>query len=279
MDTNAPPPDVRDEPYGPHERNRLDVWLPRSGGPAPLVIFIHGGGFCGGDKSGYRPVILAGCLDAGMAFAAINYRLTDVAGYPAQMLDAARAVQVLRHRAAEWNLDPRRFGATGGSAGAGISMWLGFHDDLADPDSDDPVARQSTRLNCMAVYGAQCTYDPRDLAEIAGFAPDTTHPALEKLFRLPAGWTFESIGRDRQLDARIRDAAAITHLTAGDPPVFAIYSRQAAVPGEVHHPNLGKVLKTRMDELDIECLLRYWEDYPSEDDADREMAGFLGEHL
>jgi len=279
MAAAAPPPDVRNAPYGPHERNVLDVWLPRSGGPAPLVIFIHGGGFYGGDKTGYRPVILTECLDAGMAFAAVNYRLTDVAGYPAQMLDAARAVQTLRHRAAEWHLDPNRFGATGGSAGAGISMWLGFHEDLADPGSDDPVARQSTRLSALAVYGAQCTYDPRDVAEIAGFPHDTTHPALEKLFRLPEGWTFESITRDRELHDRIRDAAAITHLSAGDPPVFAIYSRKAAVPEEVHHPNFGKVLKARMDELAIECLLRYWEDYPGADDADRDMAAFLIERV
>ena len=43
----------------------------------------------------------------------------------------------------------------------GTSLWIGFHDDLADPGSDDPVLRQSTRLTCMAVMGAQSTYDPR----------------------------------------------------------------------------------------------------------------------
>jgi acetyl esterase/lipase len=59
------------------------------------------------------------------------------------MHDGARAVQYLRSRAKEWNLDPARVAATGGSAGAGISLWLAFHADLADPKSKDPVARQS----------------------------------------------------------------------------------------------------------------------------------------
>ena len=277
--TQSPEPDVRDEPYGPHEANKLDLWLAKGDKPAPLVIYFHGGGFYGGDKQDYRPNLLSNCLAAGMAFAAVNYRLSDVAPYPAQMHDSARAVQFLRVGADKWGLDPERFAATGGSAGAGISMWLGFHDDLAQPGSDDPLARQSTRLRCMAVYGAQCSYDPRDHAEIAGFPPNSTHPALEKFFRLPAGWTYETISNDKKLDALTRDSSPITHLTAGDPPVWAIYSRTAEVPGDVHHPNFGRVLKQRLDELGIECVLRLWEDYPGESDGDKEMAEFIAKHI
>ena len=277
--SQSPEPDVRDEPYGPYEANKLDLWLAGAEKPAPLVIYFHGGGFYEGDKQGYRPELLGNCLSAGLAFAAVNYRLSDEAPYPAQMHDSARAVQFLRRHAGRWNLDAERFAATGGSAGAGISMWLGFHEDLARPDSDDPLARQSTRLRCMVVYAAQCTYDPRDYAEIAGFARNTTHPALEKFFRLPPGWTYETIDQDKDLDARVRDASPITHLSAGDPPVFAIYSTKAAVAGQVHHPNFGRVLKQRLDELGIECVLRFWEDYPGEPDADREMAEFIRKHI
>src|SRR5918996_937532 len=82
--------------------------------------------------------------------------------------DAARALQTIRSKAKEWNLDPKRVGATGGSAGACTSLWLAFHDDLADPKSDDPVARQSSRLTCAAVLGAQVSYDPRWIKEKIG---------------------------------------------------------------------------------------------------------------
>ncbi len=58
---------------------------------------------------------------------------------PAPQHDGARAIQFLRSKAGEWNLDPKRFAAFGGSAGTGISLWTGLHDDLADPKSSDPV--------------------------------------------------------------------------------------------------------------------------------------------
>ena len=98
-----------------------------------------------------NPILLKDCLDSGISVAAINYRYSTQAIAPAPFQDGARAVQFLRSKAKDWNLDPQRFAATGGSAGAGISLWLGFHNDLADPKSEDPVLRQSTRLACMVV--------------------------------------------------------------------------------------------------------------------------------
>src|SRR5947208_1724873 len=134
---SLPAPDVSNAAYGPHERNVLDLWKAKSDRPTPLVVFIHGGGFRQGDKSQLAPGLLARCREAGISVAAINYRLSNQAPFPAPMLDGARAVQYLRSRASEWNLDPKRVAATGGSAGAGISLWLAFHDDLADSLSSD----------------------------------------------------------------------------------------------------------------------------------------------
>src|SRR5438876_11889843 len=91
-----PAPDVKEEKYGPHERNVIDLWKAKSDTPTPLVVFIHGGGFRGGDKSNLSPALLGGCLKAGISVAAINYRLSQHAPFPAPMLDSARAVQFLR---------------------------------------------------------------------------------------------------------------------------------------------------------------------------------------
>ena len=74
-------------------------------------------------------------------------------------------MQFVRSKAAEWNIDKQRIGASGGSAGACSSLWLAFHDDMADPKSSDPVARESTRLWCAAVIGAQTTLDPQQMKE------------------------------------------------------------------------------------------------------------------
>ena len=94
--------------------------------------------------------------------AAVNYRLISQAmeqkiepPVKASLRDAARALQTIRSKAREWNLDPRRIGAMGVSAGACTSLWLALHNDLADPKSSDPIARESTRLTCAGGNGAQ----------------------------------------------------------------------------------------------------------------------------
>ena len=132
-------PTHADLKYGPAARNVMDVWLAESDKPTPVLVSIHGGGFRGGRKS-ISAGLLRQCLDEGISAVAITYRLSDEAIAPAQMLDSARAIQFIRHNAKAWNIDSERIAATGGSAGAGISLWLGFHDDLADPDNDDPCS-------------------------------------------------------------------------------------------------------------------------------------------
>lgn len=174
-------PTHRDVKYGPHARNVLDFWQAESKQPTPVLVSIHGGGFRSGNKS-VSPVLLKECLGSGISVAAITYRLSDQAIAPAQFHDSARAIQFLRHKAKEWNIDPKRIAATGGSAGAGLSLWLGFHDDLADPKSDDPVLRESTRLTCMAVLQGQTSYDPRFIRKLFPGKDTYKHPALAQLF-------------------------------------------------------------------------------------------------
>ena len=210
----------------------MDVWLAKSDKPTPVLVSIHGGGFRGGNKS-VSGGILKACLESGISVVAITYRLSDEAIAPAQFHDSARAIQFIRHNAKKWNCDPARFAATGGSAGAGISLWLGFHEDLADPDNQDPVLRQSTRLTCMAVYNGQTSYDLRFIREL--FPNTTTYKesALSKLFDVDLN----------KLD---------------DAPVTLFYASKLDTPITsqgigIHHPRFGKALKEKMDELDIEC--------------------------
>lgn len=280
-DRTLPNPTHEDVAYGPHERNVLDLWQAPSDRPAPLLVVIHGGGFRGGDKRSFaarEQDLILSCLGAGISVAAINYRLSHHAPYPAPMLDSARAVQFLRARAADWRIDPQRFAATGSSAGAGISLWLGFHDDLADPASSDPVATQSTRLRCMLVRNGQSSYDIRFIKRlIPGSA--WRHPALVQLFQLSEDHLLDPPPEKVRL---LEDSSALTHLTSGDPPVYMTY-RQENVPlppdaGEglgIHHPTFGALLKEPMDALGIECTVRCG---ASAQDSRAELA-FLERHL
>jgi len=260
--------------YGPDASNTIDFWKANSAAPTPLVVFIHGGGFRGGDKNAYNASLLKACLDSGISHASINYRLSDVAPYPAQMHDSARAIQFIRSKAAEWNIDAPRIACTGGSAGAGISLWLAFHDDLADPKSSDPVARQSTRLACAMPTNMQDTYDPREIKKIVPGDAYNVAP-LKQLHGLPVtfDWNKDAISAD--LDAKLRDCSPITHLTKDDPPVFAMNNQSNEKDGNIHHPNFGRHLKKQMDQIGVECEFHLVSDFASQQATTDAMLAFL----
>jgi len=224
------------------------------------VLYIHGGGFRGGDKKSLNPGEAMSFLNAGYSVAAINYRLTDIAPAPAAYLDCARALQFLRHNAAKWNFNPNLVASTGGSAGAGTSMWLAFHDDMADPENDDPIARQSTRLTCIAVRNGQSSYDPRFAEKIGIPRPNfERHPFFEPFYNIKQ----DEIDTPRAYKC-YEKAAPITYLSKDDPPALLTYNypneevnEQTSMGLIVHHPKFGIALKERMDKLAIECIVQY----------------------
>ena len=153
-------PTYPDVSYGPYAENVLDFWQADGEGPRPLLVYIHGGGWIGGDKK-QKQSVFQPFLDKGISYAAINYRHTGKYPLPAPVHDAARAIQFLRTKADDWNIDTKHIALTGGSAGACTSMWLLLHDDLADPDAKDPVLRESTRVCAAAVASGQTSIDPK----------------------------------------------------------------------------------------------------------------------
>jgi acetyl esterase/lipase len=267
-------PTLKDVAYGPDASNKTDFWKAASREPAPLVVFIHGGGFRAGDKSAYDKPLLAACLASGISYASINYRLSDVAPYPAQMLDSSRAIQFLRSKAREWNIDPQRIACTGGSAGAGISLWLAFHDDLADAGSGDLVARQSTRLACAMPTNMQCTYDPREIEKIVPGDAYNVAP-LKQLHGLPLTFDWHKDAISPDLDQRLRDCSPITHLTQDDPPVFAMNNQNNEKAGNIHHPNFGRHLKKQMDQVGASCEFHLVSDFPDQHARAAAMLAFL----
>ena len=150
-----PAPTKADEKYDTkHARNILDFWQAKSDKPAPLVVWFHGGGFTQGDKKTIadRDNFVGGFLSRGVSVASCNYPYLKDASYEEIMHHCARAVQFLRSKGKEWNIDPNRIGVAGASAGALISEWLGYHQDLANPKDSDPVARLSSLATAVGSY-------------------------------------------------------------------------------------------------------------------------------
>lgn len=254
-------PTFANVPYGDHERQVFDLWLTdsQSGQPTPLAIFFHGGGFRSGDKGSINANSIGQFQEAGISVAAINYRLSDTGPMPIMLEDAARCLQTIRSRASEWNIDPERIVCYGGSAGAGISLWLAFHDDLADPDSPDPIARESTRILASATRNGQSTYDLRDYARWFGLDEFIIHQAFYPMYDVEADIEFES----PRVVSLMEEVSAIHHLTQEDPPVFMDYGRGNVPVGPktnpgvwVHHVLLGLKLQTAMNELNLECIVQ-----------------------
>jgi len=244
--------------YGPYERNVLDFWKAKSEKPTPLVVFIHGGGFVAGskEKALQTPNVIRRCLDAGVSYAAINYRYRSTAPIQDILRDSARAIQFMRSKASEWNIDKARVAAYGGSAGAGTSLWLGFHDDLADPKSSDPVLRESSRLAVLGANACQCTYDIVRWKQILGDGPaDNRAGAPGAFYGLKEGEDLES-PRVKQIRA---DVDMLGLLSKDDPPVY-LYSSQPNTPPTdrnhyVHHPKHAIAIKEKCDQLGIESVL------------------------
>lgn len=243
----------RDVPYGNHPLQRYDIWLPNGGAtPRPLVVYIHGGGYYQGDKSSaygrmFDPQVI---LDAGYAFATINYRLSGefpyekgVTGlYPPQMQDAGRAIQALRSSARRLGIDPTRVALTGGSAGGGISLWLAFHDDLALPESANPIERQSTRVSCAAVGQTQTTLDIGEIEALLAdtFVLDVGVPGLYGF--TPEAYNQDPAAYQARFAASFQEASPISHLSADDTAkIFMTYELPLG-SGNIHSAEFGPYL-------------------------------------
>lgn len=139
-------------------------------------------------------------------------------------------------------------------------MWLGFHDDLADPQSEDPVLRKSSRLLAVAPIAGATSLEIDVTREWLGAAINV-HPAIMPMFGVEDMAGFD----DPQVRALMAEASPINHLGPEDQvPVYATFSQpdtqldETSEPNLVaHHPRYGVHLKQRMDELGIECVLIY----------------------
>jgi acetyl esterase/lipase len=255
-------PDFANIHYGPHERNVLDFWMAPSSKPTPVLVFFHGGGFLKGDKR--LTLLQRKCLSHGISAASANYRLVGPEGIRIleSMHDGARVVQFLRSKAKEWNIDAELIGLSGFSAGGCIAVWIALHDDLAKPESSDPVQRYSSRVTFAIGHGTQTTVDPPViLAEIGG--NKKVHECI------PAAYDVASV-REVSVNARAREIAAecsaINHATRDDPPLYLQYlaappenqyPETAPIGRSIHSAKFGLLAKEKLDPLGVECIVSY----------------------
>ncbi len=253
----APTPDFT-EHYGENERQILYFWKAEGEGPRPLFVLIHGGGWIHGDgleeadRASRQMMPLM--LNHGISVASISYRLTHPGTLPDPVYDAARAIQYLRYKADHFGIDKTKIIAQGGSAGGCTTLWLATHDDLADPDSDDPVARESTRLTGAWADSAQTTIDPPVVRE------KVTPEALKHMM-IPwaAGFkgTTDMDEKYESAKALYQEFSPVNHLDKTDPPILLCYAGSLDQVGNgIHHARFGAFFKEEADKRGATCYLR-----------------------
>jgi acetyl esterase/lipase len=210
----------RDLAYAPggHPRQTLDLYLPPSAAPLPLIIWIHGGAFRMGSKADDVP---ADYLTLGYAVASLNYRLSQHALFPAQIEDCKAAVRWLRAHAGAYGLDPARFGAWGSSAGGHLAAMLGTTGAARELEVGQHLD-VSSRVQAVVDY-----YGPTDFLQM-----DAQRPP-DGMLHDPADSPESQLvgGAIQEHPERVARANPISYVTADAPPFLVVHgNRDPLVP-------------------------------------------------
>ena len=177
--TMPPTPVFRlsDVPFlGAGRKEKLDLYFPsgdfRSNRPA--VVFIHGGGFTGGDKAEYRSAsVSADLCRAGYVVVSCNYVLgpKDKPGvWPQNIADCRNAVRWVRAHAKELGVNPDKIAVAGGSAGGYLALMVGLSDDKTGPGGD-PTAKHSAKVSAVIDMYGVVSFAKRGKGEVPGTSP------------------------------------------------------------------------------------------------------------
>ena len=243
-----PQPTFIDVEFGKDARHKMCVWLAASDAPTPMLMAYHAGGFQPRPIPDLTtpPKDVLRVLDYGISIVVPTYRPAA----PDTFLDAARALQFVRHKAADWNVDEEKIAATGNSSGGCLALWLAFHADLAKPRAKDPIERQSTRLACAAVTQAVTSVDLRFVRDLMPGSKAFTN--FDQLFDVDTDELDDlPVAKYRMME----EFSPLNHINKDAPPTLLTYNRGLDAPYGVHHAMFGKVVKEKADVVGATCDL------------------------
>lgn len=275
---------AKDIAYDTKARTQFDIWLPHSNTPTGLVLYVHGGGFSSGDKDFVYTVQSGGAWDFptdirfllqnNIAFATVRYSLLNPTGesegIKKSMSDVRRALQYIRSRANDFNIDKNNIILAGNSAGAGTSLWIACNNDFSNSQSNDPVLRESSRVKGVVARETQSSYNIEDrwvndvftdygitwstiLANEAG--------NIQKIYGVSSLAQYES----PSIDAYRADVDLLSLMTADDPEIWVNNTLRDVVNPynpfspdiPSHHAFHARALKKRADAVGIKNITFY----------------------
>lgn len=227
--------DLEYVPGGGHQRS-LDLYVPERKADAklPLVIWIHGGAWRSGDKTGDQALWL---LREGFATASINYRPSGEAHFPAQIEDCKAAVRYLRSRAKEFGIDPDRIGVWGSSAGGHLAALLGTTGGVRELEGNPDNPEISSRVQAVCDF-----FGPSDLLTLSAQSSADTAVQHDD----PGSPASQLIGGPLQQNVeKAKAASPLTYVTPDDPPFLIVHGDDDRyVPVSQSWELQGMLLKT-----------------------------------
>lgn len=236
-----------DVPYGEGAEQRADLYLVNKGKGSPAIIFIHGGGWISGDKSGYVGMARKYGL-AGFSVIAINYTLAkrhdNTTRWPRQLEDIQTAVRWVRKNAAGFGIDPNRIAAGGDSSGGHLALFLGALDSAVHGTSPVLYGNYSSKVSVVLNM-----FGPSNLA-----APDMIAPI----------WDL-SLFSERNLES-FAAASPINYVSSETSPVCTIhgnsdrvipYSQSVALHEKLTHHGVANKLVTYVGGHEIGELTKW----------------------
>jgi acetyl esterase/lipase len=201
--------------YGPDPLQVLDLYLPDTTAPAPVIVFFHGGGWIGGSRELVAQSLLRE-VPKGFAVVSADYRLAPAVQFPVPLEDAKTAVRWVKAHAAQFHLRRDRVFVAGSSAGGHLAAMVAVTAGAFEPTGLPPdLAAQSSRvvgafvevgpLDLSALSEAEGTWGPGLVAQLLG----CTEPSAE-----------EPVPCD---DAQKLAASPISYVTPDDPPMYLGY--------------------------------------------------------
>ncbi len=193
----------------------IDIYMPpRKGGPKPLIMYIHGGGWVGGTPRnagahGNFPAALAKLASEGFVVASLEYRLAEEARFPAQVQDVRAALRFLKGNAGKYGIDPSRSGVWGGSAGGHLTALAALSCGVTSLEADGVKAAPGSECFQSAVTW----YGVFDFAALAASRPGGNDGAAGKLLGCNGPCTSDKFAA----------ASPVTYIDAKDPPFLLIH--------------------------------------------------------
>lgn len=255
---------------------RLDVYLPAGWTPEaklPAMVWVHGGGWTGGDKAATRDRNVCHALAAaGYVSVSINYRL-GAGAWPQNLEDVKNAVRYVRAHAAQLGVDPERIALGGGSAGGHLALMAAYTADAEKWEPAQPWPGVSSRVACVIdLYGIT---DVR--AWLAAPAEQASAPRSRTNYAV-----FAAVG-----SAVPPDVSPLAHVTASSPPTLILHGRADRTVDAAQSVALAGALQTRgvphelllLDGVGHTFDFDGWNHRPLPQDVRPVVFGFLSRHL